>query len=111
MSDCLVVYVDVPHPTAIPALEEPRVPAFVDDDAHALTPTRGHLRKGCWRYYSPGERTFPLRLIAGEDDMSTEAEKYHDYLFLWVCTLVCHREGITKKSAKVRAVPGGGGML
>ncbi len=75
-------------------------------DAHVRTPA-----EGCWRYYSPGGRSFPLRLIAGEDDMLAESEKYHDQLFLWVCMLVCRQEGIAKKLANVRAVPGGGGMI
>jgi hypothetical protein len=29
----------------------------------------------------------PPRLIAGEDVLLAEAEKYHDLLFLWVYTL------------------------
>ena len=41
--------------------------------------------------------------------MLAEAEKY--ILLVVVCTMLCDQEGKLKKSANVRALPGGGGMM
>ena len=40
-----------------------------------------------------------------------EAEKYHDLLFFWVCTMLRGGEREIEKLANVKALPGGGGML
>ena len=53
---------------------------------------------------------FPPETYQGRDDLSVEAEKYHDLLFLWVCMQVRCQEGKPEKLANVVALLGGVGM-
>ena len=74
-------------------------------------PTRGRWEEGCRLHVSPGRSRLPTRLRAWEGDSVDGSGKIKYHCACVVCTMLCSQEDEIKKSANVRALPGGGGML
>jgi hypothetical protein len=64
-SNCLIIYIVIPHLTTIPVLEEPRLHANVAHNARAKMPTCGCLRRGVGISIHLAEGVFPQNLLQG----------------------------------------------
>ncbi len=86
--------------------------SFITDQSGATsnnTPTRGRLVEWCQLHVLPSKAISLQEWQLGKAIWFAEVEKHHRACVL--CTMLCSGESVIKRSANVRALPGGGDML